>query len=114
MISNPVAKRYANEMVRPCCDLLAGAISYLDQVLLDARPDALDLPDLFPADGGPVEGSDDGGRVAVTGADVHAFLRLATVLVTMADDDRDPQTGAHTGLTSRALINKLRVNLRRA
>lgn len=114
-IDQPDAVRWTNERIRPAADLLAGALSHLDAILIDARPDAKDMRAVFAA-ADPAEPVADGapgdGRSVITAGHVLAMIRLAEVMDAMADDDRDPQTGEPTGITSRGLIHRLAVNPR--
>lgn len=110
-VEDPSAIRWCNELLRPACDQLAGALARIDQILVDVRPDAKDMDALFPAGGGPVaDGAPADGRTPVDADAVRALVRLCQVVRGMADDDRDPATGAPTGLTGRALIHKFAVN----
>ena len=112
-VTDAIAIRYTKEVLRPACDLLAGALSLLDSIQVDRRPDAKNLDALFPVGGGPVEdGRAAEGITPVSADQVRALFRLCEVIRGMADDDRDPTTGASTGLTSRALIHAFAVNPR--
>jgi hypothetical protein len=106
-IDDPVAVRYVNEMLRPLGNLLIQALDRIDLIQLDRRPDAKDLDGLFPEDGGAVEDNRGAeGLSPVAAAHVRALFRLCEVIRAMADDDRDPATGAHTGVTSRGLLRR--------
>jgi hypothetical protein len=111
-VTSPQAVLYSDEVLRPLADLLAGALALVDRVLVDARPDARNLLGLFPQAGGVIEGSDRAGRNPLVSDQARALVRLCEVIRDMADDDRDPATGEHTGMTGRALIHAFAVNPR--
>jgi hypothetical protein len=106
--------KWCNEDIRRICDTAGQALGHAGKILVDVRPDARDylarLQALDPAepiaDGAPAD-----GRAAITVGHVLAVIRVAQVLSDMADDDRDPATGEHTGVTTRGLIHRVAVNV---
>lgn len=114
-ISDPVLVKWCNETIRPTADRLTGATVLIDQILIDVMPAAKNFAAALTA-AGPTDliadGSPADGRTPMSVAQLQAFIVVCEKLQAFADNDQDPTTGAHTGITSRQLLHAVAVNPR--